>query len=111
MDFTAKQKNIRVSPRKLRLVVDMVRGKPVQLALDTLDLHKKRWSLTVSKLERSALNNASQNRGTNVDALLVKSICVDKGATYKRFMTRARGGASRILKRTSHMTVVLGEKA
>lgn len=110
MEFKARQPFLRVSPRKLRLVADLVRGRKVQTALDALDLSSKRWAKDVAKLVRSAVNNASQNRGVNVDALVVKKICVDQGPTMKRFMTRARGSGARILKRTSHMFVVLDER-
>lgn len=110
MEFKARQQFLRVSPRKLRLIADLVRGRKVQTVLDSLDLSSKRWAKDVAKLVRSAVNNASQNRGVNIDALIVKKICVDKGPTMKRFMTRARGSGARILKRTSHMFVVLDER-
>ncbi len=110
MEYTASSKNLRVSARKLRLLVDMARGKDVQKAIDSLRYVERKWSGKVEALIRSALNNASQSRGVDLDKLIVKKIFVDKGPTMKRFMTRARGGAATILKRTSSMTVVLGQK-
>ncbi|OVE80696.1 50S ribosomal protein L22 [bacterium K02(2017)] len=110
MEFTAKQNNIRVSPQKLRLLVDLVRGKNVQKAIDEMHFSTKKLSKTVEKLLKSAVNNASQSRGVNLDNLYVKRAFVGKGPTMKRFMTRARGGASNILKRSSHITVILDEK-
>ena len=110
MEFIARQKNIRVAPRKLRLLADLIRGKGVQMAIDDMNVSSKRWSKQVSKIVKSALNNASQNRGVNVDNLYVKRVFVDKGPTMKRFMTRARGGAATILKRMAHLTVILDER-
>lgn len=110
MEFTARQKFLRVSPQKLRLVADVARGKGVQKAIDQLRFNDKKWAKNVLQLIESAVNNASQHRGVDVDKLVVKRIFVDQGPTMKRFMTRARGGASRILKKTSKLTVVLEEK-
>lgn len=111
MEFSARKKNLRVSPRKLRLLVDVVRGRDVQNAIDSLRFSERRWSREVVMLIRSALSNATQSRGVNVDTLFVKKIFVDQGPTIKRFMTRARGSGAGILKRTSNLTVVLDEKA
>lgn len=110
MEFKARQNLLRVSPRKLRLLVDLARGKSVQSAIEAVQFEEKKWSLPVVKLIRSAINNASQQRGVNVDNLYVKTIFVDKGPTIKRFMTRARGGAAQILRRTASMTVIVAEK-
>lgn len=110
MEFTARQKNMRVSPRKLGLVAGLARGKSVQSAIESLRFEERKWAGPVVKLIQSAVNNASQHRGVNVDKLVIKTICVDKGPTMKRFMTRARGGASTILKYTSSITVVVAEK-
>lgn len=109
MEFKASLKNIRVSPSKLEVVVSAVRGKGVQQALDALHFSQKRHAHTVEMVVRSALNNASQARGVNVDKLFVKKIAVDKGFTRRWFMPRARGSSSRILKRHTHVTVVLDE--
>ncbi len=107
---TAKLRYLRVAPRKVRLVVDAVRGLPVQEALDLLTFGKKSASLDISKLIRSAVSNADQKGGIDVDQLLVKTIWVDQGPTLRRSLARARGSASRINKKTSHITVVLEEK-
>lgn len=109
MEAVARLKNIRVSPQKLRLVADIVRGKAVQRAIDDLRFSDNKRAKDLLKLIQSAVNNASQHRGVDVDKLYVKKVFVDQGPTLKRFMTRARGGSSRILKRMSHLTVVVDE--
>ncbi len=101
-------KNYRQSPRKVRLVADVVRGKEVGKALDILKFVNKRAALPVEKLIRSAVANA-KNTGVS-GTLVVKSIAVDKGIVQKRFMPRARGAAARINKRSSHITIELGTK-
>lgn len=110
MEIEATFTHLRRGPRKLRLIVDQVRGKKVQAALDLLKFDKKGGSIDVSKLIRSALANAGGKQGVNVDTLFVKKIFVNPGPTLKRFSPRARGSADRILKRSSHMTVVLDER-
>jgi large subunit ribosomal protein L22 len=109
VEAVAKLKNIRISPRKLRLVVNVARGKNVQRAIDELRYSANTMAGEVVKLIRSAVSNASQQRGVNVDNLIVKKIFVDQGPTMKRFMTRARGSSARILKRMSHLTVIVDE--
>ncbi|QQR80831.1 MAG: 50S ribosomal protein L22 [Deltaproteobacteria bacterium] len=108
--FKAKISYLRVAPRKVRLVVDEVRGLPVQRAIDLLTFAKKASSVDISKLLRSAVANADKKGGVDVDNLYVKSISVDQGPIIRRFLARARGSASRINKKTSHITVVLEEK-
>lgn len=110
MEFSAKRNNLRVSSRKLALLAGLVRGKPVQQAMDALRFNDKQMSGPVLKLLQSAVNNASINKSVDVDKLIVSRVQVDKGPTLKRFMPRARGGASQILKRTSHLTVFVAEK-
>lgn len=102
-------KNYRQSPRKVRLLADLVRGKKVVDALATLRFVDKRAAGPFAKLIESAVANAAQE-GKTIDQLFVKSVAVDKGVVYKRFMPRARGSASRINKRNSHITVELGLK-
>lgn len=102
-------KNYRQSPRKVRLVVDVVRGKTVSEALALLNFVDKRASEPVAKVIRSAAANAKQ-AGKDVDRLIIKKVAVDKGMVLKRIMPRARGTAARINKRNSHITVELGEK-
>jgi large subunit ribosomal protein L22 len=102
-------KNYRQSPRKVRLIADVVRGKKVTEAIATLKFVDKRASGPFSKLIESALANAVQ-AGKNPAQLIIKKVSVDKGMTIKRFMPRARGSASRINKRNSNISVELGEK-
>lgn len=102
-------KNYRQSPRKVRLIADLVRGKKVNDALATLKFVDKRAAGPFAKVIESALANAKQG-GKSADRLFIKRVSVDKGITFKRYMPRARGSASRINKRNSHITVELGEK-
>lgn len=102
-------KNYRQSPRKVRLVASLVKGKPVSQALVELDFLAKRASLPLKKLVVSAVANAKQ-KGAEQDNLFIKDFIVNKGLVMKRIMPRAMGSASRINKRMSHVTVVLGEK-
>ncbi len=110
MEAQAKLRNVRLSPRKARLVVDMVRGKDIQDALNLLRFSPQKSAPIVSKLLKSAVANAEQLGASDVDKLFVKSIMVDQGPVLKRFMPRAQGRASRIRKPTSHITVVLNVK-
>lgn len=102
-------KNYRQSPRKVRLVADMIRGKDINLALSSLDMLAKRASLPIKKLLSSAISNAV-NMGISRDNLFIKEFRVDKGIVMKRMMPAAMGSAHRINKRTSHLSVVLAEK-
>ena len=110
MEASAKLKFARLSPQKTRLVVDMVRGKAVQEALNILKFSPQRPADVVAKLVRSAVANAEQKGVADVDRLFVKAVYVDQGPALKRFMPRAQGRATRIRKPTSHITVVLDEK-
>lgn len=103
----ATLKNYRQSPRKVRLIADLVRGKKVADALTTLQFVDKRAAGPFAKVIRSAAANAT-DKGANADTLKITKVTVDKGPTYKRFIPRARGSASRINKRNSHITVELG---
>ena len=102
-------KNYRQSPRKVRLIADVVRGKKVGEALAMLKFVDKRASGPFAKVVESALANAVQ-AGKQPERLFIKKVSVDKGTIIKRFMPRARGSASRINKRNSHISVELGEK-
>lgn len=102
-------KNYRQSPRKVRLIADVIRGKKVPQALAMLKFVDKRASVPFAKVVESAVANAVQ-AGKKEDRLYIKSVAVDKGTVLKRFMPRARGSASRINKRNSHISVELGEK-
>ena len=102
-------KNYRQSPRKVRLLADVVRGKKVGEALSVLRFVDKRAAVPFAKVITSALANAT-SAGKDASRLFIKKVAVDKGTVIKRFMPRARGSASRINKRNSHITVELGEK-
>jgi large subunit ribosomal protein L22 len=110
MESSAKLSFARLSPRKTRLVVDMVRGKGIQTALNILRFTPQPSARLVAKLLSSAVANAEQKGVSDVDRLYVKSIFVDGGTVLKRFLPRAMGRASKIRKPTSHITVVLAEK-
>lgn len=103
-------KNYRQSPRKVRLVADVVRGKSVAVAETELAFLPKRASEMFSKLIKSAVANAVNNDGKNPDNLFIKEVRVDEGPTQKRYIAKWRGIANRIRKRTSNITLVLGEK-
>ncbi|HEY3307149.1 MAG TPA: 50S ribosomal protein L22 [Desulfuromonadaceae bacterium] len=109
MESSAKLKSIRLSPRKTRLVVDLVRGKGIQDALNSLRFMPQPSAKLIIKLLRSAVANAEQKGVSDVDRLFVKTIFVDGGAVLKRFVPRAMGRASKIRKPTSHITVTLSD--
>jgi len=102
-------KNYRQSPRKVRLVAGLIRGKNVDKALVELDFLAKGASVPMRKLLLSAVANA-KNQGIDKETLIIKELRVDKGIVMKRIMPAAMGSAHRINKRTSHVTLVLGEK-
>ncbi|NOY14041.1 MAG: 50S ribosomal protein L22 [Deltaproteobacteria bacterium] len=110
METQAKLRNVRLSPRKARLVVDMVRGKGIQEAMNILQFSPQKTAPILSKLLKSAVANAEQKGVSDVDQLFVKTVVVDQGPVLKRFLPRAQGRASRIRKPTSHITVVLDVK-
>ena len=109
METQAIAKYLRVSPRKVRLSADLVRGKRVEEALNILSSTPKEGAKIVSKVVRSALANAGQNKSIDVDTLFIKTIFVNQGPTLKRFRPKPMGRAGRIRKRTCHVTVVLSE--
>jgi large subunit ribosomal protein L22 len=110
MEASAKLSFARLSPQKTRLVVDMIRGKGVQDALNILKFAPQKAAAVVSKLVNSAVANAEQKGVSDVDRLYIKAIVVDQGPTLKRFLPRAQGRATKIRKPTSHISVVLEEK-
>jgi large subunit ribosomal protein L22 len=110
MEAKALARQIRISPQKARLVADLIRGKNVESALNTLRFMPKKGARILRKIIESALANASQNEAIDVDTLYIKTIFIDGGPMLKRIMPRAQGRASRILKRSSHITVVLDEQ-
>ncbi len=110
MEVRAVSKYIRISPQKARLVAELIRGKDVDEALSILKFTPKKAARLIDKTLRSAIANAEQTKVIDIDSLYVKKIYIDQGPTMKRWMAKAMGRASRILKRTSHITVVLDEK-
>ena len=110
MEVTAKTKYVRISPRKVRLVVDTVRGKPVGQAIAMLRFMPQQAAMIVGKVVASALANAENNFMLDAEDLVVKKIAADEGPTLKRFRPRAHGRVSPLLKRSTNITVVLGEK-
>jgi large subunit ribosomal protein L22 len=109
METVARAKYIRISPQKVRLVADLIRGKKVDDALNLLMFTPKSSAPVIAKVLKSAIANAGQREGVDVDTLLVKSIIVDEGPTMKRFRARAMGRGTRILKRMSHITITVEE--
>lgn len=106
----ATLKYLRMSPRKVQIVAAAIRGETVTKAADYLRFSKKRSAKPMAKLLKSALVNASQEKGVDIDNLYVKELRVGAGPIMKRWMPRARGIATPVKKRTSHVTIVLGEK-
>jgi large subunit ribosomal protein L22 len=107
---TATLRYLRMAPQKVRLVVDLIREKPVEEALNILTFSRKAAAQPLSKLLRSAVANADTKGGINLDKLVVTTAYVDEGPTWRRWLARGMGRATRIRKRTSHVTLVLGEK-
>ena len=103
-------KTVRITARKVRLVVDLIRGKSVGEAISILKFTPRGASPVVEKVLKSAIANAEHNYDLNIENLVVSEAFVDEGPTMKRFRPRAKGSASPILKRTSHITVVVSEK-
>jgi len=109
METVARAKYIRISAQKVRLVADLIRGKKVEDALNLLMFTPKSSAPVIAKVLKSAVANAGQRQGVDVDTLLVKRITVDEGPTMKRFRARAMGRGTRILKRMSHITIIVEE--
>lgn len=110
MEAKAIARYIRITPRKVRQVIDLIRGKSVGEALTLLRFTPKGASEVIAKVVKSAAANAEHNYSMNLDALVVAEAMVDPGPTLKRIMPRPHGRANRMLKRTSHITIVLKEK-
>lgn len=104
---TAKLRHLRTSPRKVRLVADLIRGKHVEEALNILQFAGKGSSEPLAKLVKSAVANADQKGGVDIDHLYIGTLQVDAGPTLKRFRPRAQGRATPILKRSSHVSIAL----
>jgi large subunit ribosomal protein L22 len=109
MKVRAQAKYVRQSPYKVRRVLDLVRGLPVQEAEDVLRLSARGATEPISKVLRSAVANAEHNHALDADDLVVAEAYADEGPTLKRYRPRARGRATRIRKRTSHITLVVSD--
>ncbi len=109
MEVAARLKGARISAQKARLVADQVRGMPVEEALSLLEFSPKKAAHIVKKVLDSAIANAENNEGADIDELKVSSIFVDEGMTMKRLRPRAKGRADRILKRSCHITVKVAD--
>ena len=109
MQTSAKLRYAHLSAQKGRLIADQIRGLPVEKALDVLAFSKKKGAGLVKKVLDSAIANAENNEGADIDELKVSAVFVDEGPTMKRIRARAKGRATRILKRTSHITVTVAD--
>ena len=107
MEVSAKLKGAQISAQKARLVADEVRGRHVDEALDVLEFSPKKASRLIKKLLDSAIANAENNEGADVDELVISSVFVDEGRTMKRLRPRAKGRADRIFKRSCHITLMV----
>lgn len=110
MEARAHLRHARISPRKVKIVCDLIRGKDTKTAEAILRQTPKAASELLQKLLRSAVSNAENNHEMDPDTLYVSEVYANPGPTMKRYMPRARGGANRILKRTSHITIVVKER-
>lgn len=110
MEASAILKHARFSPQKGRLVVDQIRGLPVDRALNILQFSNKRAAKHIKKVLNSAIANAENNHGADIDELIVSKVYVDQGPTLKRLHARAKGRADRILKRTCHITLTVSDQ-
>jgi len=110
MQVSATHKFARISPQKARLVADMIRGKDVESALNMLTFSNQKAADLIKAVLNSAIANAENNEGADIDELFVTATFVNEGSIMKRMRARAKGRGNRILKRTSHITVTVGEK-
>ncbi|XZG71053.1 50S ribosomal protein L22 [Chitinibacteraceae bacterium HSL-7] len=109
MQVSAVLSNVRLSAQKARLVADLVRGKPVEQAINILAFCPKKGATIIKKVVESAIANAEHNEGADIDSLKIQTIFVDKGPSLKRFTARAKGRGNRIEKQTCHITVTVGD--
>ena len=109
MEVSASAKRLRISAQKVRLVADQIRGKLVADALDLLSFSNKKASVLMKKALESAVANAENNEGADIDELRVSEVYVNEGMTMKRIRPRAKGRADRIFKRSSHITVTVSD--
>jgi large subunit ribosomal protein L22 len=107
-EVSAILRGVRISPQKARLVANQVRGKKVDNALNILTFSPKKGAELIKKVVESAIANAENNNGADIDELKVKTITVDKGMVLKRIRARAKGRAGKIIKPTCHIKVTVG---
>ena len=110
MQVKAVSKYARISPRKVHKIVGAIKGRPVESGLEILKFMPQKAAKLVEKTVRSAVSNADQNPDIDIDLLIIQNVTADQGPTLKRWRARARGRGTRILKRTSHITVTLAEE-
>ncbi|AEO08288.1 50S ribosomal protein L22 [Buchnera aphidicola] len=110
METVAQHRQARSSAQKVRLIINLIRNKKVPEALNILTYTNKKAAILVKKVLESAIANAEHNDGIDIDQLKIKRIFVNEGSTMKRMMPRAKGRADRILKRTSHITVIVSDR-
>ena len=110
MEVRAVSKYVRISSQKVRKVVGDIKGKPVETGLQKLKFMPQKAAGILEKVIRSAVANADANADIDIDLLVIRNITADQGPTLKRWKARARGRGTRVLKRTSHITVILAEK-
>ena len=111
MEVRAVSKYVRISPRKVHKIIGAVKGKPVESGIQILKFMPQKAAGILEKVIRSAVANADQNPDVDIDLLVVRNVTADQGPTLKRWRARARGRGTRILKRTSHITVILDEES
>jgi large subunit ribosomal protein L22 len=109
METTATLRGVRLSAQKGRLVADMIRGKPVDQAMNILAFTPKMGAAIMKKLLESAIANAEHNDGADIDSLKVKTVHVERGMFLKRFQARAKGRGNRVLKHTCHIYITVGD--
>ena len=109
MEVLAKHRYARISPQKVRLVADQIRGMQVEAALTTLTFGTSKAAGLMKQVLESAIANAEHNEGADIDELKVSTVFVDAGPVMKRIQPRAKGRANRIIKRTSHITVCVAD--
>ena len=110
MEVRAVSKYVRISPHKVHKVIGAIKGKPVESGIQILKFMPQKAASILEKIIRSAVANADQNADIDIDLLVIRNITADQGPTLKRWKARARGRGTRILKRTSHITVILAEE-
>src|ERR1700751_5460664 len=110
METRASVHHVRISAQKMRLIVDLIRGKGAEEAIGILEFNARRGAKVVAKTLKSAIANAEATQNVDVDTLYVKPAYVDEGVTAKRSLARAHGRATKIFKRSSHVTVVVDER-